>query len=108
MTKDTLLDMSKTLNTEYEIGIWLETRDFLERQDLTTFSIKYTDGQYNLVIKLKKFSLDAAKTIFISLVRFIEYRSTFYVREDTRDAIQYFLLSSMDSKKAFLFHIVFE
>lgn len=30
MTKDVLLELSKTLNTEYEIGVWSETKDFLK------------------------------------------------------------------------------
>ncbi|AIQ14923.1 hypothetical protein [Paenibacillus durus] len=108
MDKDTLLELSKKLNTEYEIGIWSETTDFFERQDIVNSSVKYSEGQYNIVIKLKEFNLSAAKTIFASLVRFIEYKSTFYVREDTESSFEYYLLSSTDNKKAFLFHVVFQ
>ncbi|MUG46443.1 hypothetical protein [Paenibacillus woosongensis] len=109
MNKDVLLELSKDLNTEYEIGIWSETTDFFERQDnIVDSSINYNDKQYNIVIKLKEFNLNAVKTIFASLVRFIEYNSTFYVREDKKDSFVYYLLSSTDSKKAFLFYIVFQ
>ncbi|AWV32377.1 hypothetical protein [Paenibacillus odorifer] len=109
MNKDVLLELSKNLNAEYEIGIWSETTDFFERQDnIADFSVKYDDGQYNIVIKLKEFNLNAAKTIFASLVRFIEYKSTFYVREDKKDSFVYYLLSSTDSKKAFLFYVVIQ
>ncbi|MCM3040570.1 hypothetical protein M3201_12780 [Paenibacillus motobuensis] len=53
MNKDVLLELSKNLNTEYKIGIWLETTDFFERQDnIADFSIKYDENQF--VIKLKE------------------------------------------------------
>ncbi|WP_159888728.1 hypothetical protein [Paenibacillus puerhi] len=109
MNKDVLLELSKTLNTEYEIGVWSETTDFFERQDnIADFSVKFNENQFNIVIKLKEFSLNATKTMFASLVRFVEYKSTFYVREDKESSIEYYLLSSTDNKKAFLFHIVFQ
>lgn len=109
MNKDVLLELSKNLKTEYEIGIWSETTDFFERQDnIADFSIRYDENQFNIVINLKEFSLNATKTIFASLVRFVEYKSTFYVREDKESSIEFYLLSSTDNKKAFLFHIVFQ
>lgn len=109
MKNEILLEISKTLNCEYEIGIWSETTDFLERQEsITEFSIKYNDGQYNVPIMLKEYDLNTAKTIFSALVRFIEYQSTFYVREDRLDSIEYYLLSSTKDDRAFLFHIVFQ
>ncbi|RKN71856.1 hypothetical protein [Paenibacillus ginsengarvi] len=109
MNKDILLKLSKTLNTEYEIGIWSETTDFFERQNsIADFSVNYNDNQFNVAIKLKEFSLNGAKTIFALLVRFVEYQSTFYVREDKENSVEYYLLSSTDNKKAFLFHIVFQ
>lgn len=107
MNKDILLELSRNLDTEYEIGIWSETRDLLERQDnITDFSINYDEGQYNIVIKLKELDLDKAQSLFTSLVRFIEYDSTFYVREGKKDSLVYYLLSSMDNKKAFLCYII--
>lgn len=109
MNKDVLLELSKNLNTEYEIGIWSETTYFFERQDnIAEFSIKYNENQFNVVIKLKEFSLNATKIIFASLVRFVEYESTFYVREDKENLIEFYLLSSTENKKAFLFHIIFQ
>ncbi|RXZ81556.1 hypothetical protein EBB07_14640 [Paenibacillaceae bacterium] len=109
MNKGTLLEISKTLNCEYEIGLWSESTDFLERQEeVAEFSFKYVDGQYNVNIKLKEFNLNAAKTTFASLVRFVEYKSTFYVREDRSNSIQYYLLSSTDDNKAFLFQVIFQ
>ena len=109
MNKDVLLGLSKNLNTEYEIGFWSEATDFFERQDnIADFSVKYDDGQYNIVIELKEFNTNAAKAIFASLVRFIVYKSTFYVREDKKDSFVYYLLSSTDSRKAFLFYVVIQ
>lgn len=75
--------------------------------DLLTGTSPYTNNAGNSS-KLKEFSSNAAKIIFASLVRFVEYKSTFYVREDKENSFEYYLLSSTDSKKAFLFHIVFQ
>ncbi|RRJ66780.1 hypothetical protein EHV15_30500 [Paenibacillus oralis] len=102
MTKDVLLELSKTLNTECEKGIWIEAKFFMTWQEnIEDSSVMYNaeEGQYKIVIKLKEFSLQEAKTIFASLVKFIEYKSTFYVREDKEDSFEYYLLSSMDSKQ---------
>ncbi|MDF2487091.1 MAG: hypothetical protein K0R46_3259 [Herbinix sp.] len=110
MDKEKLLDVSKTLNCEYEIGIWSETDDFLERQEgVSKFSIKYDNGQYNVNITLKDFNPSEAVTVFDSLVKFIEYsKSTFYVRDNKQSSIEYYLLSSTVDKKAFLMHIIFQ
>jgi hypothetical protein len=109
MNKDVLLELAKKLNTKYEIGIWSESMDFFERQDnVADFSVKYNDKQFDVAIKLKEFSRNATKTVFTSLVRFIEYKSTFYVREDKENSVEYYLLSSTDNNKAFLFHIIFQ
>lgn len=109
MDKDTLLKLSENLNLEYELGIWSEVTDFLERQEgIVDSSIKYSEGQYNVEITLKEFSLNSAKTIFASLVRFIEYKSTFYIREDKVKSFEYYLLSSTDNKKSFLLRVVFQ
>ncbi|MCM3702094.1 hypothetical protein [Paenibacillus macerans] len=111
MTKDVLLELSKTLNTACEKGIWLEATFFMTWQEnVEDFSVAYDaeEGQYKIVIKLKEFSLQAVKTIFASLVKFIEYKSTFYVREDKNDSFEYYLLSSTDSKEGFFFHVIFQ
>lgn len=58
LNEDILLELSKNLDTEYEIGVWSETRDLLERKDnITDFSINYDEGQYNIIIKLQDFDL---------------------------------------------------
>ncbi|CAM4505577.1 MAG: hypothetical protein E7L01_15860 [Paenibacillus macerans] len=111
MTKDVLLELSKTLNTEYEIGIWIEAMFFMTWQEnIEDSSVTYNEdaGQYKIVIKLKEFNLHTVKKIFGSLVSFIEYQSTFYVREDHEDSFEYYLLSSTDNKKAFFFHVIFQ
>jgi len=43
-----------------------------------------------LIIKIKNFDLEEAKQIFYSMLCFIDYNSTFYVREDFDDHIEYF------------------
>ncbi|WP_046227059.1 hypothetical protein [Paenibacillus dauci] len=109
MDKDTLLMISNSLNCEYEIGIWSEANDFLERQkNIVDFTITYDEGQYNVLITLLEYNLNTVKELFASLVRFLEYNSTFYLREDTENNIQYYLLSATQYKKAFLFYIIFQ
>lgn len=108
MDKDTLLTISNSLNCEYEIGIWSEANDFLQRQkNIVEFTIQYDEGQYNVSIKLLDYNLNAVKELFASLVRFLEYNSTFYLREDNENSIQYYLLSATKDKKAFLLYITF-
>ncbi|KNB73159.1 hypothetical protein [Brevibacillus reuszeri] len=109
MDKQLLLEIAKSINCEYEIGIWSETTDFLERQkNISFFEIKYNEGHFQLNIKLSNFNLNEVKSIFTSLVRFLEYNSTLYVREDKDSSIEYYFLSSMLNKKGFLFHVIFQ
>ncbi|GJM71213.1 hypothetical protein HMSSN036_34290 [Paenibacillus macerans] len=54
----------KTLNTEYEIGIWIEAMFFMTWQEnIEDSSVTYNEdaGQYKIVIKLKEFNLHTAK-----------------------------------------------
>ena len=108
MDKKNIIDICNTLNCEYEIGIWSETEDFLERQiNVIGFDFKYEGNMFLLKVKLRDYNFNEAKSLFHSLVRFIEYSSTFYTREEKDDNVEYYLLSSLPSKKAFLFNIVF-
>ncbi|WP_340398812.1 hypothetical protein [Paenibacillus sp. FSL H8-0079] len=107
MDKSTLLELSKKLDCQYEIGIWSETMDFMERQEnVESFSLFFKEEQYNLRIQLRELNRVTTKEIFNSLVQFLQYNSTFYVREDHLDAIHYYFLSSTDAYKAFIFHVV--
>lgn len=108
MDKETLLKIAKGLNCEYEIGLVSEINDFLECQEnVSDFKLSYNGTYFLLKIGLKEFGLMESKTIFSLLVSFIEYTSTFYVREDFEEYIEYTLLSAMRSKKAFLCTIIF-
>lgn len=108
MDNKTLLEMSSHLNCEYEIGLTSEINDFLENEyNVSSFDLSYKDNCFILTVFLKEFNLVKSKEIFSSLVSFIEYNSTFYVREDFNDYIEYLLLSSMKSKKAFLCKVKF-
>ena len=94
MNKDLLLKHSEQLNIEYEPGVSSEIKYFLEHhENVFEFQLKYSDKYFNLEIVLNNYSLSKVKDIFISLVRFIEYTATFYVREDFDDHIEYTLLS---------------
>jgi hypothetical protein len=108
MDKQTLLKIAEQLNCEYEIGLTSEINDFLENQsNVNSFHLSYEDNYFKVSIRLKEFGLTESKLLFSSLACFIEYTSTFYVREDFEDYFEYTLLSSMRSKKAFLCRVIF-
>jgi hypothetical protein len=108
MDKEYLFNLVKSVSCEPEMGLTSEINDLLEREVNVEFhKLAIEDDYFKLTIKLKKYSLVEAKKVFSSLVRFIEYTSTFYVREDTEKGIEYFLLSSNSSKKGFLCRIIF-
>lgn len=108
MDKNYLNQMAKTVDCSYEAGIMIEIDSFMKtREDVSEYSLDYKDGRYILVIQLKNYNLLEVKKIFGSLSRYIEYSSTFYVREDFDDCIEYTLLSSMCSKRGFLCQIRF-
>lgn len=72
MDKSTLLELSKKLDCQYEIGIWSETMDFMERQEnVESFSLFFKEEQYNLRIQLRELNRVTTKEIFNSLVQFL-------------------------------------
>lgn len=108
MNKETIFQLAKTLDCEYEIGIWSEATDFIERQEnVCDFTVTYRDGLYQITIELAEFGFAEVKSLFSSLVSFLEYTSTIYTREDSSDSIGYYLLSSTKDQKAFLCQILF-
>ncbi|WP_313563419.1 hypothetical protein [Ruminiclostridium cellobioparum] len=64
-------------------------------------------GQQESSILLVFFSTIEVKRVFSTLLSFIEYSSTFYVREEYKDRIEYEVLSSMKSNKGFRMKVVF-
>ena len=108
MDKKSLLQISKQLNCEYEPGINCEINDFLESNNrVSSFDLKYCEKSFVLNITLKNYNMVEVRHVFSTLVRFIEYTSTFYVREEYEDKVEYTLLSSLKSKKSFLCNITF-
>jgi hypothetical protein len=108
MDKESLLQIAKQLNCEYEPGINCEINDFLEcNNSVAKFDLKYHEKSFILNIILKNYKLVEVRHVFSALVRFIEYTSTFYVREECDNKVEYTLLSSLKSKKAFLCNITF-
>jgi len=109
MNKNDLLQLAKQMNCEYEPGLTSEINDFLERQkNISKFDLKYCENHFTINIKLKGYNLYEVRNVFSELVGFIEYTSTFYIREEYEDKIEYLLLSSLSNKKAFMCKIIFE
>lgn len=108
MDKETILSLAKKVNCEYEIGIWSETNDFLERQeDILSYKLGYEEKKFILKIKLREFNLIEIKILFHSLITFLEYSSAIYCREEKDGLVEYYFLSSLPDKKAFLLNIIF-
>lgn len=108
---ETLLKISESLNCEYEIGIWSEANNFLQRQKhINDFTLKFNNDEemYIASIMLREYNVNNVKEIFTSFVRFLEYDSTFYTREDAERSTQYYFVSATKNKTAFLFHITFQ
>ena len=87
MNREILLELSKTVNTEYKISIWSELNSFFEYHDdkIADLSVDYNEDYFNVEIQLKEFNLNMTKTVFTLLVEFFEYGySTFYVRGKKR------------------------
>lgn len=109
LDKDHLFNLAGSINCNLEVGLTSEINDLLERELNVEFHKLVLEGSmFILTIKLKTFNLVEIKKVFSSLVRFIEYTSTFYVREEKEESIEYFLLSSTSYQKGFLCHVIFK
>jgi hypothetical protein len=107
MDKEILLDISKKINCEYEVGIWSEINHFLEQnENVKEFTVNYLENHFRVEVNLKDFNLNSTKKLFSSLLMFLEYNSAFYVRDEKDGCIEYYLLSSMKSNKGFMSHII--
>ena len=112
MNRELLLELAKSINTEYESGIWFELNSYLEYEEskIITYDLKFEEERkcFILEIKLKECNKIDIDDFFKGLVRFIEYKdSTFYVRCVEQDSIDYFLLSTMDSEKGVFLELIF-
>jgi len=108
MNSQELLRLAKKIDCDYEPGIDIEVNDFLQdKENVSYFNVVYHNNLYNVNIILKEFDIIEVKKVFTCLLCFIEYDSSFYVREEYTDRIEYELLSSMKSNKGFLMKVVF-
>ncbi|MEW4370070.1 hypothetical protein [Paenibacillus kandeliae] len=90
-------------------GLSSEMRDCLAYEDkVLDFQIATSkDKVYHLHVKLHEYTLSNAKSVFSSLLQFIQYNSTFYIRRDTEHNTEYLLLSQQDDNLAFYCKILF-
>ncbi|WP_411344478.1 hypothetical protein ACE3MZ_23420 [Paenibacillus sp. WLX1005] len=110
MNWNDLCKLAQNMDTDYELGIWVELNDFLsEDDDTANHLVKYTDGYYHAEVNMHTFESANAKRLFFRLLQFIEYyHFTIYIREKDVDWIQYEVLSSTQTKKAFLLRVRFQ
>ncbi|MBC2012529.1 hypothetical protein HCB13_06555 [Listeria marthii] len=114
MDKADIFNLAKSLNCEYEVGLWSEINSFFEYQEDNISSIdlkfqkegKTINNYFSLDVNIKNFSYQAAQSLFHQLVQFIEYKSaTFYTQEKRATDILIYLLSATSENKGFLLQL---
>lgn len=110
MDKNQLLELAQSINHEYELGIWSEINAFMgyNNKKISDFILSFSELEQCFFLKILMVDYKDASSIFLKLVEFIEYKNaTFYIREKSDHGIEYFVLSSMNSKKGFLLRVEF-
>lgn len=111
MNKTDVFNLAKSLNCEYEVGLWSEINSFFEYQEdnISSFELKFQkegkkiNNYFSLDVNMKNFSCQAAQSLFHQLVQFIEYKSTtFYTQEKRATDMMIYLLSATSENKGFL------
>ncbi|RSL31489.1 hypothetical protein D7Z54_20865 [Salibacterium salarium] len=109
MDEEKLLELSRGINVEYEPGISQEISDFFsEWESVLSYTYEFESNIFVVSVKLSDFNFQKVRELFSSFILFIEYDSTFYVREHTTEKVKYTLLSKMNViNKGFLCEVVF-
>ncbi|EUJ23388.1 hypothetical protein PGRAN_08504 [Listeria grandensis FSL F6-0971] len=111
MDKNDLFKLARSINCEYEVGIWSEINSFFDYQEasISNFDLKFEkedkviNNYFSLDVEMKNFDFQSAHSMFHLLVQFIEYRSaTFYVQEKSNTEVRMYLLSATPDNKGFL------
>ncbi|EAF5665927.1 hypothetical protein ACKTFP_001961 [Listeria innocua] len=114
MNKTDVFNLAKSLNCEYEVGLWSEINSFFEYQEdnISSFELKFQkegkkiNNYFSLDVNMKNFSYQAAQSLFHQLVQFIEYKSaTIYTQEKRATDITLYLLSANSENKGFLIQL---
>ncbi|MBC1969887.1 hypothetical protein IA831_08265 [Listeria marthii] len=114
MDKADIFNLAKSLNCEYEVGLWSEINSFFEYQEdsISSFDLKFQkegktiNNYFSLDVNMKNFSYQAAQSLFHQLVQFIEYKSaTFYIQEKRATDLRIYLLSATSENKGFLLQL---
>ena len=110
MNKEKLYELSEGINLEHELGISQEISDFFsECENVASFTYEFENNKFATSVKLSEFNFQKIRELFSSFILFIEYDSTFYVRECTTEKVKYTLLSKMNEiNKGFLCEVVFK
>jgi hypothetical protein len=103
-------DLVKQVNLEVDPGLTYESTHFFKKNELIQeYKLEKTeDSKYNISIWLNHFDKEIIKDIFFPLIRFIQYKATFYTYEECSGNIIYSLISIMDNKKGFYCKITFK
>jgi hypothetical protein len=101
--------MLQEINYNIVPGLLSEIRDCLKYNDKVHESnlVIIQDKTYSVAIRLKEYNVPNVKNVFSTLVQFIQYTSTFYVRNDKEKSIEYSLISQSEGGLAFYCRITF-
>lgn len=107
--KDSFIKLVNEVDYDIIPGLSSEIRDCLD------YDAKVLDCQIDILedkvycvnVRMHEYTLPNIKSVFSSLVQFIQYTSTFYIRNDTEHNTEYLLLSQSKRDLTFYCKIVF-
>ncbi|MGG4555184.1 hypothetical protein MKX50_03685 [Paenibacillus sp. FSL W8-0186] len=107
--KDSFIKLVKELDHDIIPGLSSEIRDCLNYNDkVLDCKVDISEDKvYCVSVRMHDYTLPNIKSVFSSLVQFIQYTSTFYVRNDTEHNTEYLLLSQSKGNLTFYCKIVF-
>jgi len=103
-------NISKQFVRKIDTGVTIDLKDYFEDDELVKdYELKTTeDNKYIATVKLTEFDRFKVKDIFYPLMRFANYKTTFYTHEEYEDSITYYLLSmNSESDLGFYLSITF-
>ncbi|WP_426762214.1 hypothetical protein ACP6EW_18610 [Hafnia paralvei] len=91
-------------------GISIEIKEsFRDEPEVLNFNLVVKERKYFVKVKMKDFSYQVSKELFMSMVIFIQYPCfTYYKRNIRKNKIVYELITADEDMKGFVCEITFE
>ena len=102
--------IAKNINYNTDLGLTSEINYALKRQEnIREYKLEQVEGKkYKITIRLQKYNNNEARSIFKSLVNFLEYNEgTFYAFKEQQEYIECLFLSTTENKIGFFCQVIF-